>query len=153
MEGDVSTTAGRSAHPSAFRLVCKALSGRHGHPRPSRNLLPQSSIALLTHCSALAVRCYIPTNYETPRGASTRQPWASIRELRAEAATTQMLYCTLRQNGRGAQLFLLHAVHVSRLGMILPTGWGLSQMLCFVKTSKHEAESFFCRFVKWRLWE
>jgi len=40
MNCDVSTTASRLAHHSAFRLVCKALSGRHGHPRPSRNLQP-----------------------------------------------------------------------------------------------------------------
>ncbi len=51
MECDVSTTAGRSAHHSAFRLVCNALSlslslsGRHSHPRPIRNLQPRSSIA------------------------------------------------------------------------------------------------------------
>ena len=61
MEGDVSTTAGRSARRSAFRRVGKALSGRHGHPRPSRNLQPQSSTALLTH-------------YSAPAGVSTRQP-------------------------------------------------------------------------------
>jgi hypothetical protein len=76
-----------------------------------------------------------------------------LRELRSEAATTQILYCTLSQNGRGAYLFLWHAVHDSCLNMILPTGWGLSHIFCCDESFKTASRKACRRFVKWRLWE
>jgi len=54
-------------HLSAFRLVCNALSGRHSHPRPSRNLKPRSSIADFNTCSTLAAILQIEN---TPSGMS-----------------------------------------------------------------------------------
>ncbi len=67
----------------------------------------------------------------------------SIREMRVEAATPQRLDRILSQNGRGAQAFLLHAVHDSRLNMILPTVCDLHTVSVLMKVPEHEAALLF----------